>query len=473
MRRDLRLMVGDAVAFSVMVGAGEAYVPAFTLAAGHGDAASGLVATLPMLGGALIQLATPWGVARLRSHRRWVVAAATGQALSFLPLVVGALRGEIGLAWIFAAAAAYWGFGMAAGPAWNTWVDDLVPTRLRPRFFANRTRAAQAVLFVSLATGGALLHVFRADTRPLALFALLFAAASLARLVSARLLARQSEPHPELPEVREVTLGRFLGRLRGSDAGRLLRHLLAMQLAVYVAAPYFTPYMLRHLGLSYGAFTTLTAAAFVSRVAALPLLGRVAQRFGSRALLRFGATGIVALPPLWLVSDDLRWLLVVQLLSGLMWASFELSALLSFFEGIDRRERTSVLTLFNFANATAIAAGSLAGGAFFRWLPADAFVYAWLFAASSVARAVALRLLYPVGTLRLPRAAVQLRTLAVRPDVGAIQRPIVATFEPSEAEATSAPLGAPSALAGGGAEAREDEAAGARVEERQEEHRRQ
>ena len=56
----------------------------------------------------------------------------------------------------------------------------------------------------------------------------------------------------------------------------------------------------------------------MSRVAALPLLGRVAQRFGSRALLRFGATGIVVLPLLWLVSDDLRWLLVVQLLSGLI-----------------------------------------------------------------------------------------------------------------------------------------------------------
>ena len=82
LRRDLRLMVSEGVAFSFMVGAGEAYVPAFALAAGHGDAAAGLVATLPMGAGALLQLVTPWGVARLRSHRRWVVLAATGQALA-------------------------------------------------------------------------------------------------------------------------------------------------------------------------------------------------------------------------------------------------------------------------------------------------------------------------------------------------------------------------------------------------------
>jgi MFS family permease len=466
LRRDLRLMVGDAVAFSVMVGVGEAYVPAFTLAAGHGDAASGLVATLPMLVGSLLQLTTPWGVAWLRSHRRWVVAAATGQALSFAPLVLGALRGDLGLGWIFLAAVAYWGFGMAAGPAWNTWVDDLVPTRIRPRYFAARNRTSQAVLLVSLTAGGALLHRYGGDDSPLAVFALLFAAAAVARLASSRLLARQSEPHPELPEVRQVALTSFFGRLRGTDAGRLLRHLLAMQLAVHIAAPYFTPYMLRELGLSYGAFTALTAAAFVSRVAALPLLGRVAQRFGSRALLRFGATGIAVLPPLWLLSNDLRWLFAVQLLSGLMWAAFELSALLSFFEGIDRRERTSVLTLFNFANAAAIAVGSLVGGAFFRWLPADASVYASLFVASSAARAVALRLLYPVGTLRLPQAPVVLRTLALRPALGAIQRPIVASLEPSEVEAGLDPLWAPSRLARR-AEAREDEAARARVEHRQ------
>jgi MFS family permease len=448
LRRDLRLMVAEGVGFSVMVGAGEAYVPAFALAAGHGDAAAGLVATLPMGVGALLQLVTPWGVERLRSHRRWVVLAATAQALSFAPLVAGALLGRLGLVWIFAAAAAYWGFGMAAGPAWNTWVDDLVPTRIRPRFFAARNRAQQAMLFVALAAGGALLHwQSRPSGGTLWVYALLFAAAGAARMLSARLLARQSEPHPELPETRGVTLLGFLGRLRGTPEGRLLRHLLAMQLAVHVAAPYFTPYMLRELGLSYGAFTLLTAAAFVSRVFALPLLGRAAQRFGTRALLWFGASGIVVVPPLWLLSSDLRWLLAVQLVSGVMWASFELSALLSFFEGIDRRERTSVLTAYNFSNAAAIGIGSLVGGAFFRFLPEGAPVYVWLFLASSAARAVALRMLWPIGTLRVPKVRLVLRTLAIRPGEGALQRPIVASFEPSEADAAFQPLALPAAEA--------------------------
>jgi MFS family permease len=449
LRRDLRLMVAEGVAFSFMVGAGEAYVPAFALAAGHGEVAAGLLATLPMLAGALLQLATPWGVERLRSHRRWVVLAATCQGLAFAPLAAGALLGRLDLAWIFFSAAAYWGAGMAAGPAWNTWVDDLVPARIRPRFFAARNRAQQAMLFVGLVAGGAVLH-WRAGAgeASLAVFAGLFVAAGAARLLSARLLARQSEPHPELPDTREITLGAFFGGLRGTPQGRLLRHLLSMTMAVHIAAPYFTPYMLRHLGLSYGAFAMLTAGAFVSRVFALPLLGRAAQRFGTRALLWFGASGVIALPPLWLVSDDLRWLLAVQLVSGVMWASFELASMLSFFEGIPRRERTSVLTLYNFGNAAAIGAGSLLGGAFFRFLPPDASIYVWLFFASSVARALALRMPWPIGNLGVPRVRIVLRTLALRPAQGALQRPIVASFEPGEAEAAFQPLGPAEPAAG-------------------------
>ncbi|HQU47337.1 MAG TPA: hypothetical protein PK867_31330 [Pirellulales bacterium] len=40
-RHDLRAMLGDGAAFSVMVGIGETYLPAFALAAGLGEVAAG------------------------------------------------------------------------------------------------------------------------------------------------------------------------------------------------------------------------------------------------------------------------------------------------------------------------------------------------------------------------------------------------------------------------------------------------
>ena len=87
----MRANLGDGLGFSLMVGLGESYLPAFALALGMGEVVSGLVASVPMMAGALLQLASPFAVRKLGSHRRWVIFCATCQALSFVPLVVAAL----------------------------------------------------------------------------------------------------------------------------------------------------------------------------------------------------------------------------------------------------------------------------------------------------------------------------------------------------------------------------------------------
>ena len=63
---------------------------------------SGLVASVPMMAGALLQLASPVAVRKLGSHRRWVIVCATCQALSFIPLVAAAVVGYLPAFWVFA-----------------------------------------------------------------------------------------------------------------------------------------------------------------------------------------------------------------------------------------------------------------------------------------------------------------------------------------------------------------------------------
>jgi MFS family permease len=436
-RRDRRSILGDGVAFSLMVGMGESYLAAFVLAAGLGEVAAGLVATVPMLAGAVLQLVSPWAVRRLRSHRRWVVTCALLQAGSFAPLLAQAWRGEASLPLVYLAATAYWGFGFATGPAWNTWVGSLIPPAERARFFARRSRWCQAAVLSGLLGAGALLEWGDAGSERLGLFGALFAAAGLARLVSASFLARQSEPVPLPPDHRHVSFLDFARRLRsgpaarpegtaGSD-GRLLGYLLAMQLGVNVAAPFFTPYMLQHLGLSWLEFTVLTGAVFASRIVALPLLGRLAHRRGARRLLRAGALGITPLPVLWLLSDAWPALLAIQIAAGVAWGAVELAILLSFFEHIPASERTGVLTLYNLANAIAIAAGAAGGGVLFSALDGGWPAYAALFATSALVRGAALLLLRGVRDVAVPEAPLELRTVAVRPNAGALQRPILPT----------------------------------------------
>jgi MFS family permease len=424
--RDLRSMIGDGIAFSAMVALGETYVPAFALAAGHGDLVAGLVATLPMLVGAVLQLATPAGVRRTGSHRAWVVACARLQAASLLPLAVWALVGRIPLVWLFAATSAYWAFGMSTIPAWNAWAGTLVPSYLRARFFARRTRYAQASLLVALLVGGVVLDrgkLLLGD--PTDAFALLLAAAALARLVSARFLARQSEQPGLVREQRSLSLAQMRGTLRGREAKRVLVYLLGLQVAVQIAAPYFTPFMLGPLGLSYGGFTTLIAASFAARIAVLPWLGRLARARGAGWLLRRGALAIVPLPPLWLLSDSFPYLLLLQAFSGVAWASLELATLLAFFEGLDAEERTSVLTAYNLASALALVLGALVGAAIFYGVGGGHAGFASLFVISSLGRLLTLPLLVRLRTRARSPEVLILRTEALRPSIGAVQRPLL------------------------------------------------
>lgn len=435
LRRDLRAMTADGIAFSAMVGLGEAYLPAFALALGHGAAAAGLLATLPLLAGACFQLVTPEAVRRLRSYRRWVVACARFQALCFVPLALAALWSWGPLAWLLAVASIYWGFSMATGPAWNAWATSLVPARLRVRYFARRSRSAQASLLITLLCSGAVLESGRRHRLELTAFAALFALAAGARLISARFLSRQSEDPRAAEDHRSLPLREVRASLRQRGGARVIAYLLAMQLAAHIAAPYFTPYMLGPMGLSYERFTLLIAASFLARIAILPALSRLVHARGTRFVLVAGALGIVPLPPLWLVSHDFAYLIALQLVSGCAWAAVEYASLLSFFEGIDARDRASVLSLFNLANAAALTAGSVLGGLLLGALGAGSAAYAWLFFASCVARLAPLALLHhapapltqqtpPVPLT--PPAPVVLRTLALRPASGAVQRPMLA-----------------------------------------------
>lgn len=426
-------MLGDGLAFSFMVGIGESFVAPFALALGFGDVTAGLVATAPMLAGALLQLVTPAAVGWLGSHKRWVVLCAGLQAASFLPLVTGALAGGMPVELLYVTVSLYWGLGMATSPAWNTWVETLVPAPRRARYFARRARWGQAALLTGLASGGLLLQLGARRGEPVGVYALVFGAALLARGVSAGFLGRQSEPRPAPVGETRISPQAIRHHMRSGGHGRLLAYLVVFQSSVWIAAPYFTPYMLGPLGLDYVTFAALTGSAFLARIVALPALGRLVHRSGTRRVLWLASLGIVPLPALWLVSDSVAWLFPLQLLGGVSWAAFELATLLSFFEQIPPHSRTSILSVYNFAYALAIVVGGAVGGLILNLGDHAGPSYLALLLVSTAARLVSLSLFRGAPNIVPPGSrAPALRNLSVRPSAGALQRPVLSDLPGAE-----------------------------------------
>jgi len=439
-RQDLVAGHAEGAAFGGMVGLGETYLPAFVLAVGLGEITAGLVASLPLLAGGLMQTFSPLAIRRLRSHKRWVVFCAVAQALSFIPLVAAALVGRISPMAVLAVAAVYWGAGLATGPAWNTWMGALVPRRVRSRFFANRTRVSQLAVLAGFVAGGLALQWAGNRGWALLAFAAIFFAAGLCRLMSAGFLAFQHEPEPLRTNRLPISISRVWAQIRHAGSGQLVLYLVVVQGSVQIAGPYFTPFMFEWLHLSYIGYVALIAAAFLAKSAMLPFWGTVAHRMGAMRLLWLGGAGIVPLSALWIVSDNFAWLLVVQVLSGLAWGAYELGFFLMFFESIPEDERTGVLTFYNLANSTAWVLGSALGGLLLLSLGTGHLGYLLLFGVSSAGRALALLLLQQVSSTGEPAAGIGVRTVAVRPMAATMDAPILPSLPDQAPECVEEPL---------------------------------
>lgn len=389
LRHDLRAVWLDGLVWALMVGMAETYFPAFALGLGVEPVLAGLVATVPMVAGALVQLAAPALVARWRSHRRVVVTCAAIQAASLVPLSIAAFQGELGVAWLFAWVALYWAAGLGTAPAWSTWVETLVPARVRIHYFARRNRVLYAFQVLGVVAVGWALQWGGPGGHLLDVFGAAFALAALARFVSAGLLASQSEPVPLPPGMRAVPWRDLVARFAHGDDGRLLAAMLAVQLASQVAIPFFTPYVLEGLHASYAQYTWLVAVPVAARFVLLPAFGRFAARRGLRALLWAGGVCVALSAFAWAASSRFEWLLVAQALAGAAFAAWELASFLLLFHATDLRERTSLLTWFHLSNSVATLAGSLVGAAVLaRGSGAGAFLAVFL--ASGVLRVAAL-----------------------------------------------------------------------------------
>ncbi len=422
----MRASMGDATAYGGMVGLGETYLVTFALAVGLGELMAGLVGSVPLVAGGIMQMVSPWAIRKLGSHKRWVVACASVQALAFLPLIAAALWGQISGPAVLAVATLYWAAGLATGPAWNTWIGTLIPPLVRARFFGIRTRSQQAAVFAGFLIAGLALQWAAGRDLVLTVYAVIFSAAAICRLISAWMLSRQSEPIPVPPDMRQIPITQIFSHLRGKTGGKLLVYLVAVQAAVQMSGPFFTPFMFAKLHFTYGQFVTLISVAFLVKMFAFPVWGRVAHRIGARKLLWIGGWGIIPMSISWVFSQNFAWLLFFQMAGGVAWAAYELAFFLLFFESIAEEERTSLLTVYNLLNTSAWVLGSLVGATILASMGGTFEAYLWVFGLSSVGRTLALFLLARVpAVVDVQADEMSIRTVGVRPDNASINAPVL------------------------------------------------
>ncbi len=408
----------DGSYFSVMVGLGEFYIPAFVLAVGLGEVFSGFVATLPQMVGGVVQMIAVPGARWAGSAKRWSLICVAIQAMSFFPLFIGALVGAIPAWAVFLSATLYWASGMAAGATWATWISSIVPARLggrvRSRYFGIRQRALQVGQLIGFIVGGLLLYgvvqlapADAAHDATLLVFAAMFAGAGICRGISFAYLVSIHEPERSAREDRRVgpieLLRRMVSKGHGRDA-KLLGYMFLVTAAVNVSGPFINPYILKQLELNYLVYAGLVGTVILGKMLALPVWGALGQRVGARRLLWIGA--IATIPPVavFAITTDLRILFAAQFIAGAAWGAYELGTWLLQLEHLHERERTSLMATYFLGNTLAMGLGTLAGGWLLSALGTDAGAYVTLFWVSVALRTMTLGAVPMVaGKVGMPR----------------------------------------------------------------------
>jgi MFS family permease len=393
MRRSLAASTGEGVAAEVVQAcAGPAMATAWALHLHAGPLLLGVLWALPFFG-QLLQLPAAWLMAHFNRRRVAIAGNAIARqvlillaVLPFLPVSIASRRtGLVAVISLSSLAA------VAGGNAWMSWMGDLVPARIRGRYFGRRTAlCAIGGAAASLAAGSALDAATRRGVAGPAL-SVLALVGWVGAAISTRLMRRQHDPRqsaPSSPAPRDLA-----EPFTHSPSRRILLYQAAWNVALGLTASLTAVYMLKTLHIGFTGMAIYAAVLAGARVLATPLWGLVLDRVGARPVLVVCSVGSALISALWMLAAPGRlWPIAIDaVLSGVLLGGQGLAAFAIPLAVAPRTSRTMLLSAFVMAGGLAFGLGSIAGGAIVGALPAlvPALGARALFAASAVGRLAA------------------------------------------------------------------------------------
>ncbi|HNT98664.1 MAG TPA: MFS transporter [Elusimicrobiales bacterium] len=385
-RRSVRASVKDGVAWAGMTGFVEPYLIPFALALGASNPAIGFLRAAPPLAASLAQLLNEKMILALGSCRRAVRLDVLAQALSlFAAAAAGLLPARWAVPCLALAMVAYTVSGNLAGPPWAALMGEYIPASRRGAFFGFRNQVVGVSFFAASLAAAKFLKFYPG----VAAFSALFAAAGVLRLLSFRFIGGMYErpsgchmprPASAAPAAPRDPAGRSAP---GTDRGQcrpdpsltpFLLSIFAAMFSVFLAAPYFSVYLLRDLEYGYVPYMMVMTSGQIVTYLVMRRWGWLADSFGSVRVLRFAFLSIPLVPLLWALAPSFHWLLAAELFSGIVWAAYGMGTNNFIYElgGISLRARYNAL--FGFTACLGQFAGALAGGYLYGSLPGEAFV---------------------------------------------------------------------------------------------------
>ena len=368
----------------------------YLIALGASPTHIGLVASVPFLA----QVASPFAavLAERFGHRR--VIAATLSTIGKFVWVLAAFLPQLGLpealepTVLVALVLLGSVFQAATGTLWAAWMGDVVPDKLRGRYFGLRTGVVGVVGMVANLISGAFLDRVGA---PLS-FQVVIVAAAVFGAIGVVLYFFHYDPPVQV--VRSRSRDVFLSPLRDANFRRFLQFGVYWQFVVLVGAPFVIPYFLEELRMTFTQVAIWTALAASTGLLTTILWGRVADRVGNKPVLAVGTflAGLL-LPSTWILAGltGHLWIIYVSaIFDAIAWGAIGPAVFNLALVTAPRQGRVSFIAMYSLVTGVAGFLGGVVSGPLLVWFqgmggaePSGWTGYHTLFAVSGLGRATA------------------------------------------------------------------------------------
>jgi MFS family permease len=392
-RKSRKYSIVEGASASVAGGAGESYISAFAVSL---NATNSQIAFLTSIPGLIAPFSQLFLLRRMEkgSRKSLVLRGVLLQAIMWLPMLILALlyfytKTSLAPLLLVTLFTIYTVFGSSVSGVWVSWIGDLVKGK-QGAYFGRRNRIATFVSLCATLIAGFFLDFFSKEFVLIG-FAVLFFISFVSRLVSRYYLGKQYEPKLKFERGYYFSLLQFLRRIREekNNFGKFVIYVCLMILATNIAAPFFTPYMLRDLHFSYLEFIIIgTLISALVTAAVLPLWGRFADKYGNIKMLKICAFIVPWTPFLWVISQNIYWLGAIQVVSGVGWAGFNLAASNYLYDIVTPQRRGLCFAYQSILNGVSVFIGASIGG-LIAGLPAGILgmnILLFIFLISSIVR---------------------------------------------------------------------------------------
>jgi MFS family permease len=287
--------------------------------------------------------------------------------------------------------------------AWLSWLGDLIPPRLRGRYFGRRNMVIAAVGMTVPLAGSALIDTWKSEFNPQAPggFLIVFCVGIICGLAALVVQWRMPEM-PLVPRQGAPFFSRLSIPLRDVNFRRFICFHLCWGWSVNLAAPFFAVYMLKDLQLSYTFVTALASLTALTNMVGMRFWGQMTDRFSAKPVSLLGGLGAAFLPGIWLATTVISpWVVLplVHVLGGFAWSAFNLNVNTLLLALAPTRERSIYLSVYAALTGLTAAAAPIVGGLLGRVLQSGAVplpswldAYLFLFALSCLLRLLSLLL---------------------------------------------------------------------------------